>query len=164
MVVAFHCCWTQGALLFWTGFPLPWPLFFWGGVCLGLHSWHMEVPSLGGTSELQLWAYATATAMPDPSRTRDLHHSSQQRWVLNPLSEARDWMVASGMLDKFVTAEPWRELPWPHFCKLAVSSSLQYPFWGCCLASMNNSTDTVSQVIFYLVDECIRWEEINTSA
>ena len=124
MVVAFHCCWTQGASLFWTGFPLPWPLFFWGGVCLGLHSWHMEVPSLGGTSELQLWAYATATAMPDPSRTRDLHHSSRQRWILNPLSEARDWMVTSGMLDKFVTAEPWRELPWPHFCKLALFQAL----------------------------------------
>ena len=32
----------------------------------------------------------TATATPDPSRTCDLHHSSWQRWILNPLSEARD--------------------------------------------------------------------------
>ena len=35
-------------------------------------------------------AYATATATPDPSRVWDLHHGSWQRWILNPLSEARD--------------------------------------------------------------------------
>ena len=40
--------------------------------------------------ELQLPTYATATAMPDPSRVCDLHHCSQQCWILNPLSEARD--------------------------------------------------------------------------
>lgn len=45
------------------------------------HSWHMEVPSLGDES---------ATAMPDPSPTCDPHHSSWQRRMLNPLSEARD--------------------------------------------------------------------------
>ena len=28
--------------------------------------------------------------MPDPSRICDLHHSSWQRWILNPLIEARD--------------------------------------------------------------------------
>ena len=32
---------------------------------LGPHLWHMEVPSLGVESELQLPAYATATATPD---------------------------------------------------------------------------------------------------
>ena len=37
-----------------------------------------EVPRLGVTSELQLLAYTTATATPNPSR------------ILNPLSEARD--------------------------------------------------------------------------
>ena len=40
--------------------------------------------------ELQLPVYATATAMWDPSRICDLHHSSEQCQVLNPLSEARD--------------------------------------------------------------------------
>ena len=40
-----------------------------------------------GPSELQLLAYATAT--PDPSRVCDLHHSSWQPQILNPLSEAR---------------------------------------------------------------------------
>ena len=47
--------------------------------------------SLGVESELQLPAYTTATAMQDPSRVCDLHHSSQQRQILNPLGEARDW-------------------------------------------------------------------------
>ena len=28
--------------------------------------------------------------MPDPSRICNLHHSSHQRWILNPLSEARE--------------------------------------------------------------------------
>ena len=58
---------------------------------LGLHPWHMEVPRLGVQSELQLPAYTTTTAAPDPSRVCDLHHSSQQHQILNPLSEARDW-------------------------------------------------------------------------
>ena len=48
----------------------------------------MEVPNLGGIkSEL---AYSTATAMPDPNRIYDLHHSSQQGRILNPLSGTRD--------------------------------------------------------------------------
>ena len=36
-------------------------------------------------------AYATAIAMWDPSCVCDLHDSSQQHWILNLLSEARDW-------------------------------------------------------------------------
>ena len=57
---------------------------------LGLHLQHMEVPRLGVQLELQLLAYTTATAMPDPSRLCDLHHSSQQHWIPDPLREARD--------------------------------------------------------------------------
>ena len=50
----------------------------------------MEVPRLGVESELQLLAYATATAMPDQSQVCKLHHSLRQCQILNPLSEARD--------------------------------------------------------------------------
>ena len=50
----------------------------------------MEVPRLGVESELQLPVYTTVTAKPDPSRIYYLHHSSQQCWILNPLSESRD--------------------------------------------------------------------------
>ena len=51
---------------------------------------HMEVPRLGVELELQLLAYATATGTPDPSCVCNLHHSSRQRQILNPLTEARD--------------------------------------------------------------------------
>ena len=50
----------------------------------------MEVPRLGVESELQLQAHTTATAMPAVSLIDNLDHSSWQRWILNPLSEARD--------------------------------------------------------------------------
>jgi len=43
------------------------PNFFFLLFCfLGLYLWHMEVPRLGVKSELQLPAYAAATAMPQP--------------------------------------------------------------------------------------------------
>ena len=55
-----------------------------------MHPQHMEVPRLGVESELQLLAYATATAMPDLSCVCDLYHSSRQCQNLNPLRKARD--------------------------------------------------------------------------
>ena len=45
---------------------------------------------LGIESELQLPAYIIATATPDLSCICDLHHSSQGRWILNPLTEVRN--------------------------------------------------------------------------
>ena len=57
---------------------------------LGPHPRHVEVPRLGVELELQLLAYATATAVRDLSHVCDLHHSSWQHWILNPLSGARD--------------------------------------------------------------------------
>ena len=57
---------------------------------LGLHPWHMEIPRLEVQLELQLPVYAIATAMQDPSCVFNLHHTSWQRQVLNPLSKARD--------------------------------------------------------------------------
>ena len=70
-------------------------LFFFCGYFLfflGLHLQHMEVPRLGAESELQLSAYTTATAKPDPdpSHICDLRLNLQQCQILNPLSEARD--------------------------------------------------------------------------
>ena len=41
-------------------------------------------------SEPQLPAYTTATATCDPSPVYELHHSSQQHWIINPLRQARD--------------------------------------------------------------------------
>ena len=50
----------------------------------------MEVPWQEVEFELQLLAYAKATAMPDLSRICDLHHSLWQHWIHNPLNKARD--------------------------------------------------------------------------
>ena len=57
---------------------------------LGPHLQHMEVPRLGEKLELQLLAYTTTTATPDPNHIRNLHHGSRQRWILNLLSKASD--------------------------------------------------------------------------
>ena len=80
-------------------------------VFLGLHPWHMEVPRLG--VKLELWLLAIATATWDLSRVCNLHHSSWQCWILNPLSRTRDW--ARNLMDTswvcYVTTEPWWELP-----------------------------------------------------
>ena len=66
--------------------------FFLNFFCfLGPHLWHMEVCGLGVESEPQRPAYAIATAMPHLSLLCKLHHSLQQWWIINPLSEARDW-------------------------------------------------------------------------
>ena len=73
------------------------------GSIFGLHQW-VKDPAL-----LWLWsrpvatapirplaweppyaAYARPSATRDPSRVCNLHHSSQQRRIINPLSEARD--------------------------------------------------------------------------
>ena len=62
-------------------------------VCLFVfrpHLRHIEFPSLRVKSELKLLAYATTIATQDPSRICDLHCSSWQCQILNPLSEARD--------------------------------------------------------------------------
>ena len=50
----------------------------------------MEVPRLGFESELHLLGYTAAIATWDLSHVCDLHHSSQQHWVLKPLRERRN--------------------------------------------------------------------------
>ena len=49
----------------------------------------MKVPRLRVQSELQLLPYTRASNT-GPSHICDLHHSSWQYWILNPLSETRD--------------------------------------------------------------------------
>ena len=60
---------------------------------LGLHPRHMLVPRVGVKSEVQLPAYATTTATWDLNRVCDLHHSSRQQQILDPLSKARNVLV-----------------------------------------------------------------------
>ena len=55
-----------------------------------MHARQMEVPRLGVELELQLPAYITATATQNPSCVCNLHQSSWQHQILDPLIEARD--------------------------------------------------------------------------
>ena len=81
----------------------------------------MEVPRLGGKSELQLPAHTTDTATWDPSRVWDLHPAHSNR-ILNPLREARDrthdlmvpsWIpfrwATTGTLVLFLTMESFQQ-------------------------------------------------------
>ena len=43
-----------------------------------------------GATTAGLHPYTTAIATQDPVGICDLHYSSWQRWILNPLSKARD--------------------------------------------------------------------------
>ena len=52
----------------------------------------------------------TATATPDPSYDCDLHHSSRQHRLFNPLSEAGIGPASKWILVRLVPAEPRREL------------------------------------------------------
>ena len=49
----------------------------------------MKGPSLGVELQLQLLTYTEATAVGDLSCVCDLHHSSHQPWIFNPLGKAR---------------------------------------------------------------------------
>ena len=84
--------------------------FFFFLVFLGPHSWHTEAPKLGVKLELQLLAYATATAMPDPSHVWDLHHSTPQCQILNPLKGQGQNPRPHGYQSGSLTTEPRQEL------------------------------------------------------
>ena len=64
---------------FLVGFAILPQTFYPVCVFLGLHLQRMEVSGPGVKSELQVPAYATAGAMPDPRRVGDLHHSQSDR-------------------------------------------------------------------------------------
>ena len=74
--------------------PLPSsPLLFFPSFLPGsysLYPGHMDIPRLGGKSELRSLAYTTATAMSDPSHVCDPHHNSWQGQIFDLLSKATD--------------------------------------------------------------------------
>ena len=76
--ICFHCA-TTGI-----------PVFVFGCTCgsgsFQARDWNCATAATGAT--------AAATAMPDLSRICDLHHSSWQCQIFNPLSEARDWTLS----------------------------------------------------------------------
>ena len=65
-------------------------LFFFVFFFFLAHTHGMEVSRLDVKLELHLLAHATAIAIPDMSHVFNLHHSSLQHQIFNPLSKARD--------------------------------------------------------------------------
>ena len=95
-------------------------------VCLlvGWFGWlvllFMDAPVAHGSSQamvespLELPAYATATATPDPSCICNLCHSSWQRQILDPLRSGIE-PTSSWILVGFISAAPqWELLHWLH--------------------------------------------------
>ena len=75
--------------VFWVFLGFFFVLFCFVFFCF-LHLRHTEVPRLGVKLDYSCWPQHTATATPDPTHICDLHHSSRQCRILNPLSEARN--------------------------------------------------------------------------
>ena len=99
-------------------------VFFFFVFChfLGLHLRHMEVPRIGVKLELQLPAYTIAIATQDPSRVCDLHHSSWQCRILNPLSETRNWTHI--LMDASRVYYHWATMGTPHLNRFIGTCSL----------------------------------------
>ena len=85
--------------------------FFFFFVFLGPYPRHMEIPSLGVKSELQLPAYTRATAMPDPSQATSVTYTtghgttrSLTHWASPGIEPASSWMLV------MMGTESWWEL------------------------------------------------------
>ena len=74
-------------------------IYIWVCVCIYLFIYFClfrAAPAAHGSSQARGWIRATAvglhhsSAMWDPSHILNLQHSSQPRWILNPVSEVRD--------------------------------------------------------------------------
>ena len=59
----------------------------------------------GSRTKGTIGAVALGLPTPDPSHICDLHHRSWQHWILNPLSEARDWTCI--LMDPSQIQELW---------------------------------------------------------
>ena len=95
---------------------------------LGLHLRRMEVPRLGVESELQLPAYTTVTAMWDWICACNLHCSSRQHRILNPLSEAKDW--THGPMDPSLVGYHWATMGTPQSSSFVLSWGPWFcPMW-----------------------------------
>ena len=77
----------------------------------------MEVPRLGVQLELYLLAYTTTAAMQDTSHVCDLHHSSQQCWILNPLRKVSSTKYHWGHVARVA---PWDAMSYKNMLIIAL--------------------------------------------
>ena len=116
---------------------------------LGPHLWYVEVPRLWVKLELQLLAYATVTAKPDPSHICQLHCNLWQHWILNPLREVRDRTCVLMDASQFRFCWSMRELQKLSKCLLMVNGlTVVHPYHGILLSNKRNRllTHTVTWI------------------
>jgi len=82
------CTLVYSFLFLWYPYLVSFFLFFF--FCLFAISWAAPVAYGGSQARGLIRAVARATATLDPSRVCNLHHSSQQCRIVNPLSKGRD--------------------------------------------------------------------------
>ena len=70
--------------------------------------------------------YATGTAKQDQNCIRDLHCSSQQCQILNPLSEARDGTCILMILNPLSQAGNSRFYCFVHICNMSMSDNTKH--------------------------------------
>ena len=104
-------------------------IFFFLFFCfLGPPPQHMEVPRLGVELELQPLANTTATATSNLSCVCNLHHSSQQCWILNPLKEAR--IQTCILVDASQIHFHWATTGTPLLFSINLPRSLSSKYWS----------------------------------
>ena len=91
----------------------------------------MEVPRPGSNQSCSCQCIATATATWDPNLVQDLHHSSQQCQIHNPLREARDQTCILTDTSQISFHSATTGTPW---CYVSGSGSLcqprpSYDYW-----------------------------------
>ena len=92
-------------------------------------------PTAYGNSQIRgqirtiVLVYTTASATQDLSCICDLYHSSRQCWILNPLSEAREWTLI--LIDPSQVCYWWATMapPEPYFFKYSFCSFFFLPSW-----------------------------------
>ena len=118
--------------------------FFFFFVLLGLYLQHMEVPRLEVKLELRLPAYTTVTATWDPSHVCNLHHSSRQRQILNPLSKGRD--QTHNLMDTSQVRYHWARTGIPNTFLLGYKPVFKK--WKLCLLFLKDSHSQVNTKLF----------------
>ena len=78
---------SSSTIFVWTSLLLKKIFFFFSW----LHLWHYRSSQARGRIGAAAAGLHNSHSKWDLSHVCDLHHSSRQRWILNPLREARDW-------------------------------------------------------------------------
>ena len=118
-----------------------------------------------GPSELQLPVYTTATVMPDPSQICNLHHSSRQYQILNPLSNAR--VGTRILMDTSLVCFCWATMRTPNYILIKKEKYISHKTYKSFSTNINsfllspviNHMASLSSFIFTLFYSLLKWTQ-----